>query len=107
MAPDERDGGAAGRGRGATAVGVETGIRDVVAVHAEREANPIAAGAAAGDDGGRASRDAAESLGGGQVVLEGERIHAREHRDAPPVGAETRRPQPDDSGAARSGEAGC
>ena len=86
---DERHRGAAGGGGRAAAVRDEPGALDALPADADRHADLIAAGGAAGGDGEAVIRESPESLRRGQVVFEGERVHARE--DSAAAGARRER----------------
>jgi hypothetical protein len=77
-ATDERHRGAACGGRRPAAVGIEAGIDDLLAVDGQRDANRVAAVEAADFGAARLSGRAPMALGRGQMVFEGERIHAAE-----------------------------
>ena len=66
----ELDHGAAGRPRGATALGVEARLGDAIPLDAHRHADQIAAGGAAGGAGVRRAGEGAKAARGVEVVLE-------------------------------------
>ena len=74
-AAHERDGGAPGGGRCATARRLEARVGYGFAVDADREPHPVAARAAADGHRNGAGRQAIVALRRGQVVLEGEAVH--------------------------------
>ena len=81
-AAHERHGGAGGGERRAAALRVEAGVGDASAVDGHREPDLIAAGATGGGDAEGPLGLVALALRRGEMVLEGDAVHAAEDRPA-------------------------
>jgi hypothetical protein len=74
-AGDERDGSAACTARGGASLRVEPGLRDPIALHADRDSNQISADRAPGRAGVRRARQLSASMRIGEVVVQGASGH--------------------------------